>query len=136
MSTSPFQKKMRHPLWKQKREEILHRDNFSCAWCGSKSGQLVAHHLMYQPSRQPWEHDPSLMMCLCCLCHNKLTTLLGAIAYDINSPDYYYAARIFHELMRSRHSYPFVEETLEGLAKKHLRPYILEKIMRKPHEVL
>lgn len=32
------------PIWKNKREEILKRDNYTCTECGAKGIALVVHH--------------------------------------------------------------------------------------------
>jgi 5-methylcytosine-specific restriction endonuclease McrA len=62
--------------WKEKRKEILKKDNYKCKCCGS-SNELQIHHRQYHYSlklrrhRKPWEYPSLLLITLCRKCHQK-----------------------------------------------------------------
>jgi hypothetical protein len=62
--------------WKEKREQILRRDNRMCVICGS-TGDLQIHHRQYhfmkeiQKFKAPWDYEDHLMIALCERCHSK-----------------------------------------------------------------
>jgi 5-methylcytosine-specific restriction endonuclease McrA len=64
------------PRWKEKRQEILKRDQNSCVICNSGEN-LQVHHRQYHFSRMlnafnnPWEYDNRLLITLCRNCHQK-----------------------------------------------------------------
>jgi hypothetical protein len=63
-----------HPKWKQRRQEILHRDNHSCVNCGG-TNELQVHHRQYhfvltlKQYKAPWDYPDRLMITLCITCH-------------------------------------------------------------------
>lgn len=60
--------------WKQKREQILHRDSFQCRNCKSGS-RLQVHHKQYQrykssgKFKSPWNYENKYLITLCNDCH-------------------------------------------------------------------
>ena len=60
--------------WRQKREEILERDNRKCRNCG-KSQNLHVHHRQYHIDsktglqREVWDYDNKYLVTLCETCH-------------------------------------------------------------------
>ena len=62
--------------WKEKRQEILQRDQNACRVCGTKE-ELQVHHRQYHFSlilrqfRKPWEYPNKLLITLCKKCHQK-----------------------------------------------------------------
>lgn len=63
-----------HPKWKQRRKEILLRDNHSCVNCGGAK-DLQVHHRQYhfilvlKQYKPPWDYPDRLMITLCAKCH-------------------------------------------------------------------
>jgi hypothetical protein len=57
--------------YRQWRLNVMQRDNFTCQWCGTRGGALVAHHI------KPFSEFPDLAtvasngVTLCEDCHNK-----------------------------------------------------------------
>jgi 5-methylcytosine-specific restriction endonuclease McrA len=62
--------------WKDKRKEILVRDNFMCLVCKSEKS-LHVHHRQYHFSKSqgqfknPWEYSNNLLITLCEKCHKR-----------------------------------------------------------------
>lgn len=60
--------------WRQKREEILDRDNHKCRNCGN-SQNLEIHHRQYHRDnktglkREPWDYDNKYLITICHQCH-------------------------------------------------------------------
>lgn len=69
-----YQEKLQDPRWKEKRLEILNRDNFTCQMCGSENKQLQVHHKYYKKS-EPWDYYNDALITLCCDCHSLETDL-------------------------------------------------------------
>lgn len=65
-----------HPLWKQKRSEILLRDKNCCVIC-NRSDMLQVHHRQYHfvieksQFKLPWEYADHLLITLCESCHKR-----------------------------------------------------------------
>lgn len=76
--------KLKDPLWKIKRAEILKRDNNECRKCQITTG-LQVHHTLYIKGKEPWEYHNNLLMTLCENCHkdyeNELDKIKFALAY-------------------------------------------------------
>lgn len=62
--------------WKQRRQQILHRDNQKCVICLATE-KLHVHHRQYhfikalQKFKSPWEYEDRLMITLCEKCHQR-----------------------------------------------------------------
>lgn len=63
-----------HPKWKQRRKEILARDNHSCVNC-HETEDLQVHHRQYhfvlslRQYKAPWDYPDRLLITLCVKCH-------------------------------------------------------------------
>jgi hypothetical protein len=66
---SYYSDKLADPRWQRKRLEILQAANFRCEDCGRGDIELQVHHCAYLPGKKTWEHDVSLLMCVCVYCH-------------------------------------------------------------------
>lgn len=60
--------------WKELRNIVFKRDNFTCLWCGNSSkihNGLNAHHII--PLHMDWEKrlDINNLLTLCTICHKK-----------------------------------------------------------------
>ena len=62
---------LKTPEWKEKRQQILKRDNFKCIVCKSKK-QFNVHHRMYIGNRPPWKYHNSCLATLCRKCHESI----------------------------------------------------------------
>jgi 5-methylcytosine-specific restriction endonuclease McrA len=64
------------PKWREKRVEILNRDNNRCIHCHTTEN-LQVHHRQYHFSirenkyKDPWEYANSLLITLCEPCHRR-----------------------------------------------------------------
>ena len=64
------------PRWKIRRQEILKRDEFQCAYCGTDQA-LQVHHRQYHFSKklnaflEPWEYPDHLLQTVCKHCHQR-----------------------------------------------------------------
>ena len=62
--------------WKDKRDEILKRDDYRCQWCGtggSSDNPMNIHHWYYAKGRRPWEYPNRSLMTICKTCHKNIT---------------------------------------------------------------
>lgn len=57
--------------WKNKRLEILKRDNFCCTKCDKKR-KLHVHHKKYIRGRMAWEYSNKYLTTLCESCHAEI----------------------------------------------------------------
>lgn len=71
-----YQEKLFDERWKEKRREILERDNHKCVFCSS-SEHLQVHHRQYHFDQKkkkhvdPWEYDNIYLVTVCEKCHSK-----------------------------------------------------------------
>jgi hypothetical protein len=65
-----YAQQLNHPLWRQKRDAILARDNFTCL-CGATE-KLHVHHMKY--TGYAWEAPDNDLITLCSDCHRKVHT--------------------------------------------------------------
>jgi len=65
-----------HPKWKERRKQILLRDNNKCVNCSTDS-TLEVHHRQYhfiiatKQFKPPWDYTDNLMITLCKRCHQR-----------------------------------------------------------------
>lgn len=64
-----YAEKLLDPKWKQKRDRILLRDNFTCVSCGRKDLPLQVHHIFYSPNTDPWNYIDAHLVTYCETCH-------------------------------------------------------------------
>ena len=93
-----FAKEYHNSSWKEKRNFILRRDQYTCQICGRTEEDgvtLQVHHLIYLANCKPWEYPNYAYITLCSGCHaaehgHKIPT--SGWIYD-NEYDYgYYGA--------------------------------------------
>ena len=75
-SESYYEKQLKTKEWRAKREKILKRDGYKCAYCGSKS-KLNVHHKYYNlyPNGKHvnvWDYPDDALITLCETCHKKV----------------------------------------------------------------
>lgn len=60
--------------WKECKERILKRDDYTCQKCGIKgdTAHLQVHHLRYIKGNKAWEYDDADLVTLCKGCHAEL----------------------------------------------------------------
>lgn len=66
------------PEWRQRRAQILTRDNYICQFCGSKDKKtLQVHHRQYHyiarlaKFQDPWDYSDECLITICKRCHDK-----------------------------------------------------------------
>lgn len=64
-----YAEQLRHPMWQQKRLEVLAASGWKCAGCGSTEQTLHVHHKHYVKGRLAWEYQASELVSLCEQCH-------------------------------------------------------------------
>lgn len=63
--------------WKNKRDKILKRDNYTCKHCGKTNGILQVHHKYYNvypngTRPKPWDYPDDVLITLCDDCHKRV----------------------------------------------------------------
>ena len=66
-----YTQQLKSKKWKEKRQSILERDNFSCVKCNSKDN-LQVHHTLYINGRKAWEYNNKLLITVCSSCHFEI----------------------------------------------------------------
>ncbi|HUX57111.1 MAG TPA: hypothetical protein VMV77_09060 [Bacteroidales bacterium] len=62
---------LKTPQWKEKRDQIMQRDNYTCQECGGKDTSLNVHHKLYIANRTAWDYHHLFLITLCESCHKK-----------------------------------------------------------------
>lgn len=64
--------------WKDKRQQILIRDNYTCQFCGNTDkSKLHVHHRQYHFIERldtfcnPWEYPDECLITICTNCHTR-----------------------------------------------------------------
>ena len=60
---------LRNPRWRERREEILFLDDYTCRDCFDTESTLHVHHIYYEKGHFPWEYPDNLLITLCYGCH-------------------------------------------------------------------
>lgn len=99
-----YNQQLSEQRWKDKRLEILERDNNRCQRCKSKFKTLHVHHLAYIAGARPWEHPNEFLITLCEDCHKAEETYKIQIKSLIRelSIDGYLFEEIFNHLQTIR----------------------------------
>lgn len=72
-----YAEKLKDPRWREKRGDILKRDNGVCRWCSAET-ELEVHHTIYF-GLDPWEYRDETMISLCTICHSEAERILHEI---------------------------------------------------------
>lgn len=64
-----YSEKLRDTRWKEKRQEILERDNYCCKLCNDDNVVLNVHHKIYLDGKNPWDYPNDLLITYCVSCH-------------------------------------------------------------------
>ena len=64
-----YKEQLKDPRWLMRRREIKDRDNHRCMLCGTDSGMLNVHHLLYRDGCNAWEYKDTELATLCEECH-------------------------------------------------------------------
>ena len=67
-----YAEQLMDPRWKEKRLEIIKRDDYTCQRCYEYRCVLQVHHLHYYPGRKPWEYENGDLITLCDACHESV----------------------------------------------------------------
>lgn len=64
--------------WKEKRQQILKRDQYTCQFCGCQDKSILqVHHRQYHfidrldRFKMPWEYPDSCLITICKRCHDR-----------------------------------------------------------------
>ena len=68
---------LKDPRWKEFRQKVWEKDNYTCQICHREDRTLVAHHLYYNRGEDgnlvnPWEYHITELQTLCFVCHTLL----------------------------------------------------------------
>lgn len=68
-----YYEQLQHPLWREKREEVLKLHSHRCLTCEATEDDtyLHVHHRFYRRGAKAWEYSTSELVCLCERCHYK-----------------------------------------------------------------
>jgi len=82
---SDYSKMYKDPRWQRKRLEIMERDGFCCASCGSGENDgvtLNVHHKVYEKGKMAWEYDDARLVTLCKNCHENFHAAVESIKHN------------------------------------------------------
>lgn len=77
-----YREKLSNPLWREKRQSIIERDDNTCRDCGDKEGPFQVHHAFYEKG-EPWETSDEFLVTLCAVCHEDRTIEEGCAKRDL-----------------------------------------------------
>lgn len=80
-----YQEKLKDPRWREKRLEILTRDNYICQECDRTWRELHVHHKYYKRNTEPWDYDNGVLVTLCDNCHRQIHYFLYDLDKDQNA---------------------------------------------------
>lgn len=73
--------------WKDKRQEILQRDDYECRMCscsGSEDNPLEVHHRFYYCNSYAWQYNNNALITLCARCHTLVHLTISPLSYAYN----------------------------------------------------
>lgn len=59
--------------WKNRRQQIIDRDDGICLYCGVRCRHPHVHHKQYISGRKPWEYGDDDLETVCPECHRTIT---------------------------------------------------------------
>lgn len=65
-----YAEKLEDVRWRERRKQIIQRDNNRCRNCSSEH-DLEVHHRWYIPGAEPWDHPDQCLLTLCECCHKS-----------------------------------------------------------------
>lgn len=69
MTQEEYADKLTDPRWIVLRDKVRERAKEACEVCSTPYAKLHIHHVAYRDGMEPWEYDPSELVCLCDQCH-------------------------------------------------------------------
>jgi len=78
-----YQKLLEEKEWKDRRLQILIRDNNRCVLCGS-TDNLNVHHKYYVYGCLPWEYEDKALVSLCQDCHFNIHKISDIVCFSNN----------------------------------------------------
>lgn len=74
MDKEEYESLLKDWRWKERRREILERDDYTCQRCYANRYDdvvLNVHHRYYVEDRMPWDYPDHALITLCKECHKK-----------------------------------------------------------------
>lgn len=78
VSSSNYRDKLLDGRWEDFRKSYLRRNGSFCRGCRRGDMPIQIHHLVYDPSREPWEYNDNEVAALCRECHAKWHKLMNS----------------------------------------------------------
>jgi 5-methylcytosine-specific restriction endonuclease McrA len=72
MTILSYEDQLKTDEWKNKRLDIVERDNYTCYLCGYHGLLVNVHHLRYIRGKMAWEYPDNLLITLCRGCHKTV----------------------------------------------------------------
>jgi hypothetical protein len=115
---SEYGRKLADPRWQRKRLEIMSRDEFKCRVCLDDTQELQVHHKFYLPGKEPWEYDDDNLVTLCSTCHERITSLIKTVKWNITFEPFLDSLQNLNVIFNSGHWVP-VCSVLRKMACEH-----------------
>lgn len=80
-----YSEKLKDPRWRQRRLEILERDEYACQDCGHESKSNHVHHIVYRFDCEVWEYPDNELKTFCASCHEQTTRYKKELKYLIDT---------------------------------------------------
>ena len=78
-----YHSQLKDPLWLDKRDSILERDNHTCRACGA-TDSLQVHHSLYEYGKKAWEYPDFWLITLCNSCHKSVHNDLSDLKMSLD----------------------------------------------------
>lgn len=66
-----YKEKLKDRRWRDRRRQILVRDNYECQSCRHKYHSNDVHHIAYVKGWEPWDYPDEYLLTLCRSCHDN-----------------------------------------------------------------